>query len=408
VPPGGHPGRVAYGNEGVITIPVKPDSARDRWGTVTITPSSDIAALWPDLDYRDFALWELTLSAASTGELVEGYFDYLRFDRQISGDAFLRQQADMGAALAPRYPSVVQQQGLEVSRDLPHLNWFGGAVVVPGYGGAASRTYREYLLHQAVPQIHAAGGLVSYNHPYGYGDPAELPAALQNALLAEVARSLLPTASTPAALGADLLEVGYKLRQGVDLAHHVALWDVMSRNAVFLTGNGTSDDHFGQNWRGIGNNWVTSAWAASTAQRHLLAALAAGRAWCGSLSSFRGSLDMLVDGTCPMGSVSVSRATSRRLTAAASAIPARGTLQVLQGAVDHAGTAALTANTRVIGAYTAADLARGSVTQSIDTSEGSFLRTQVLSASGNVVGLSNPVWLLRAAPPRGIPAPRAA
>jgi len=205
-----------------------------------------------------------------------------------------------------------------------------------------------------------------------------------------------------------LLEVGYKLRQGVDLAHHVALWDVMSRNAVFLTGNGTSDDHFGQNWRGIGNNWVTSAWAASTAQRHLLAALAAGRAWCGSLSSFRGSLDMLVDGTCPMGSVSVSRATSRRLTAAASAIPARGTLQVLQGAVDHAGTAALTANTRVIGAYTAADLARGSVTQSIDTSEGSFLRTQVLSASGNVVGLSNPVWLLRAAPPRGIPAPRAA
>jgi hypothetical protein len=408
VPPGGNAGRVAYGPRGVITIPVKPDTALDPWGTVTINPSSDIAALWPDLDYRDFALWELTLSAASTGDLVEGYFDYLRFDRAISGEAFLRQQADMGALLAPRYRSVVQQQGLEVSRDLPHLNWFGGAVVMPDYGAVTSVTYREYLLHQAVPQIHAAGGLVSYNHPYGYGDPAELPVAQQNALLAKVAGSLLPAAGTPAALGADLLEVGYKLRQGVDLAHHVALWDVMSRNAVFLTGNGTSDDHFGQNWLGMPNNWVTSAWAASTAQPHLLGALAAGRAWCGSLSGFRGSLDLAVDGSCPMGSVSVSTATSRRLTAAATAIPARGSLQVLQGAVDYAGTAGLAANTRVIGDYTAADLASGSVTQSVDTSQGSFLRTQVVSASGTVIGLSNPVWLLRSAPPHGIPAPRAA
>jgi hypothetical protein len=408
VPPGGRASRVANGLQGVITIPVTPGSARDPWGTVTITPSSDIAALWPDLDYRDFALWELTLSAASTGDLVDGYFDYLRFDRRISGEAFLQQQASMGADLAPRYPSVVQQQGLEVSRDLPHLNWFGGAVVVPDYGDITSVSYREFLLHQAVPQIHAAGGLVSYNHPYGYGDPAELPAAQQNALLAKVASSLLPTAGNPAALGADLIEVGYKLRQGVDLAHHVALWDVMSRNAVFLTGNGTSDDHFGQNWYGMPNNWVTSAWAASTAQPHLLAALAAGRAWCGSLSGFRGSLDLAVDGSCPMGSVSVSVAASRRLTVAATAIPARGSLQVLQGAVDFAGTAGLAANTRVIGAYTAADLASGSVTESIDNRQGSFLRAQVLSASGAVVGLSNPVWLLRAAPPHGIPRPRAA
>jgi hypothetical protein len=60
-------------------------------------------------------------------------------------------------------------------------------------------------------------------------------------------------------LGADLLEVGYTKRQGVDLAHHVALWDVLSRNAVFLTGVGASDDHFGVNWLGIDNNWFTSA-----------------------------------------------------------------------------------------------------------------------------------------------------
>lgn len=408
VPPGTPAGRVANGIQGVITIPMTPASAQNPWSTVTITPSNDIAALWPDLDYRDFGLFGLTLSAVSNGDLVGGYFDYLRFNRQISGEAFLLQQIDMEAALAPRYPSVTQRQGLEVSWLLPHLNWFGGALVIPDYGSTTPKTYTEYLRSTAVPQIHAAGGLVSYNHPYGYGDPAALPVAQQDALLAQVATTLLPTATTPAALGADLLEVGYVLRQGVDLAHHVALWDVMSRNAVFLTGNGTNDDHFGQDWHGINNNWITSTWAASTAEADLLTALTAGRAWCGSLSGYLGSLDMLVDGSCPMGSVSVSGVTSRKLVASAAGIPAGGSLHVLQGGVDYAGTAALAANTQVIGTYTAADLAGGSVTQQVDTSQGSFVRTQVLNASGAVIGLSNPVWLLREAPPGGIPAPRAA
>jgi len=408
VPAGIRAGRTANGIDGVITVPVPRTSGRNPWCTVTINPSADIAALWPDLDYRDFALWGLTLSAASDGDKVSGYFDYLRFNRRISGEAFLRQQADMGAAAARRYPAVVQRQGLEVSWGLPHLNWFGGNVTVPDYAGTTLGTYARYLQDTLVPQIHAAKGLVSYNHPYGYGDEARLPAARQGALLVQVARALLPTATRPAAVGADLIEVGYPLRQGVDLAHHVALWDVMSRNAVFLTGNGTSDDHFGQNWSGIKNNWVTSTWAASTAEADLLASLAAGRAWCGSLASYRGSLDLLVDGSCPMGSASVSRLTSRQLVASATRIPAGGSLQILQGAVDYAGTAGLAANTRVIGAYPAARLAGGPVSQRVDTRQGSFVRTQVLSSSGTVIGLSNPVWLLRSAPPGGIPARRAA
>ena len=65
-------------------------------------------------------------------------------------------------------------------------------------------------------------------------------------------------------LGTDLLEVGYYLRQGVDLAHHEALWDIMSRNALFLTGNGTNDDHFGKNWLAHSNNWFSSVWAKNT------------------------------------------------------------------------------------------------------------------------------------------------
>jgi len=359
------------------------------------------------MDYRDFSLYELTLSAVSTGDLVEGYFDYLRFNRSISGEAFFRQQADMGAALAARYRSVVQQQGLEVSLALPHVNWFGKSVSIPDYGSTSGRReYGTYLAQNLIPKVHASGGLISYNHPFGYGDIPELPQSQQDALLVQTAEGMLPAAGTPAALGADLLEVGYRLRQGMDLAHHVALWDIMSRNALFFTGNGTNDDHFGQNWLGPKNNWFSSAWARGTGVADLLAALAAGRAWCASLSGYRGSLDLLADGTVPMGSVSVSKVRSRKLAASATAIPAHGMLQIVQGTVDYAGAAGLSANTKVIGSYPASKLTGGPVTQRIDTGKDSFVRTQVLDSTGTVVGLSNPVWLLRAVPPGGIPAPR--
>jgi hypothetical protein len=400
--PAGSAGRAANGLTGVITIPVTPGS----WKTVTVTPASDIAALWPDLDYRDFALFGLTLSAASTGDLAEGYFDYLRFTRKISGEAFLEQQQAMEPLLAGKYPKVAQRQGLEVSRFLPHINWFGGGVADPDYGSTTWQTYTSFLAHTVIPRIHTAGGLASYNHPYGYSQVPLLPTSQQDALLKQTAARLLPSGGNPAALGADLLEVGYRTRQGCDLAHHVGLWDVLSRNAVFLTGNGTSDDHIGQNWRGIANNWITSVWAASTAEADLLHGLAAGRAWCGSLSAYRGTLDLLADGSVPMGAVSVSSVTSRKLAITATGLPSGGSLQVVQGTVDYAGTANPVPNATVIGSYTAAQLAGGGVTRVVDTTSSRFFRVQVLDSGGKVIAISNPVWLLRSAPPGGIPPAR--
>jgi hypothetical protein len=59
--------------------------------------------------------------------------------------------------------------------------------------------------------------------------------------------------------------------------------------------------------------------------------------------------------------------------------------------------------TVVIGTYRAADLAGRTVTEPVDTSQDSFVRTQVLNSAGTVIGLSNPMWLLQKAPPGGIP-----
>src|ERR1700733_14477903 len=111
--PSGTRHAVAQGRTGIVTIPVVADG--HTWTTVTITPQDDIAALWPSLDSRDFALYEVLLFAASTGDLVSGYFDYLRFERTLDGGELFDQQASMMQALAGKYPAVAQQQGLEVS-----------------------------------------------------------------------------------------------------------------------------------------------------------------------------------------------------------------------------------------------------------------------------------------------------
>ena len=395
----GAPGtRSVSGLLGVVNVPV----VAGQWNSVAVTPASDIAALWPDMDARDFGLFGLNLNAVSTGGAASGNFDYLRFSRS-SGDVQLQAQQDMEISYASSFPGVQQFQALEISLALPHINWFGSGVTLTDYGTVGAKQYQAFLQSTVIPQIHAAGGLVSYNHPYGVQAIAVLPQATQNQKLTSTASTLLKNR----ALAADILEVGYPLRSGMDLAHHIALWDVCSRNALFLTGNGVSDDHVGTNWLRFGNNWFTSVWASSNDEADLLAALASGRSWCASLSGFRGTLDLLVDGTCPMGSASVSTLTSRQLTVIASGLPPGSTVQVLQGTVDYAGTAAPAPNTSVIATYSAAALSGGAVTLPVACTVSSFVRTQVVSSSGVVVALSNPVWLLRQIPPTGIPSSRA-
>jgi hypothetical protein len=289
------------------------------------------------------------------------------------------------------------------------MNWFGENIKVVTYHGIGPHEYPAFVEHTVVPAIHRAGGLVSYNHPFGYSFGHKLKPKFEQAkALKHVAAKMLPHGGAPAAMGADLLEVGYPNREGIDLNHHVALWDLLSRNGAFITGLGSNDDHWGQNWYGLLNNWFTAVWAKSTSIPDLLTAMGSGRAWAASLSGYRGSLDLVVDGSAPMGSVSVSSVTSRKLTAYATHLPPNGALQVVQGAVDYAGHNDIAPRRRVIGHYTATDLASGTVTQTIDTGKASFVRTHVLNAAGKVVALSNPVWLLRSAPPGGVPSRRGA
>lgn len=394
----GVPGSVvANGTTAIVTVPV----VAGEWNTVSVTPTNDIAAAWPDMHPHDFNCYGLTFSAVSYGLAVSGNFDYVRISRQYtSGNFPLATQQEIETFYGPLYPAVTQRQGVEISGSEPHVNWFGGNVTLSSWTGGTAAAYSDYLKHQ-ISDCHAAGGVASYNHPFGTAGGPLLAASTQDTKRAQVASELL----TSKALGADVLEVGYIARSGCDLAHHLGVWDVLSRNAVFLTGNGVNDNHNGRNWYGQQNNWITSVWAPSAAEADLLAALRAGRGWSNSLRA-RCSLDLLVDGVCPMGSVSLSSVANRKVQVFASGLPSGGTVQVLRGNVDYAGTADPTPNTMVIASFTVTQAAT-SPTVTVDTTSSCFVRTIVRNYSGAVVGTSNPVWLLRQIPSSGIPVARA-
>lgn len=395
----GAPGsRVVNGLTGIVTVA----APMNQWTTLALTPSDDIAALWPDMDEHDFACNAITLNAVSTGPLASGHFDFLRFERPFSsGDIPIQLQDSVHEGYRSRYPGVTQRRALEMGQLLPHINWFGGNLSLADYTGVTMSTQMDFM-RQQIRLAHAQGGLASYNHPFGYTSVALLPKATQDANRAVLAAQMIDNN----ALGCDIIEVGYRSRAGMDLDHHVSLWDILSRNGMFITGNGVTDDHAGDNWAGLWNNWVTSAWATNRSEKSLLYAMKAGRAWTSSLTGFRGQLDLLADGHCPMGSVSVSSISQRQLQITATSVPNNGSLRVIRGDVDYAGSASPQPNTTVVSTYPAAQLTTGTVTEGIDTSTSCFVRTEVVNSSGQTVAVSNPIWLLRETPTMNIPKPR--
>lgn len=189
------------------------------------------------------------------------------------------------------------------------------------------------------------------------------------------------------------------------LARYLSVWDVCSRNAIFTTGTGVSDNH-GNAWSSQSNNFLTWAWAADLGQESLLAALAAGRCFFADMVRFRGQLDLLVDGVAPMGSVSVSDLTSRHLVVTATGLPAGGTVRLVTGPVDVPGPGTPYPGTAVQ-TFPASAFATGSMSITLDTTNAVFARVEVWDASNKLLAGSNPVWLLHVAPSGGIPPARA-
>lgn len=160
--------RVQVGRTGVVTLDAYPNA----WTTLLLDPVADIAAIWPWVDGRDSSLYTLAVGVgARAGGRADAYVDYLRFTRvRKSGDEPLAVQAELMAAYAPRFPSVTQHAAIEWSMLKQHLNWFGGTLSLPPPTPTPWKPDSSVAAITAATQrIHDAGGVASYNHPFGSG-----------------------------------------------------------------------------------------------------------------------------------------------------------------------------------------------------------------------------------------------
>jgi hypothetical protein len=168
-----------------------------------------------------------------------------------------------------------------------------------------------------------------------------------------------------------------------------------------------NDDHQGLHWSTLNNGFTTGVWARSPSQADLVSALASGRAYTYHAGKWpNAQLDLLVGGTVPMGKVSVKRQPSRALTIFAAKLPKDSVVQLVSGPVDFVGH---NPRTRVIGTVKASTFGRsGMASLRVDTTSSCFVRVQVRTGDDAIVGISNPIWLLRTRPTTGIPLARRA
>jgi hypothetical protein len=403
--------RIGGGRTAGVSKKVTPTSATitldaplNQWTTVTIRPQLDLANTWPGVDGRDSSLYAFSLRAtAAHNSTAEGYLSNLVFDRGLHDrKAPLAVQNQLIAHYRPSFPGVRQIQGIELSLTVPHLGWYGETIAIPDLHNRPPLAQPDAAYAKSlVTMIHAANGLASYCHPFGTSNDVDSQLAQDTATKNKAAELVANRV-----LDCDLIEVGYRARGGCDLAHHVQLWDTLSQNALFLTANGVSDDHVGQDWLNSPLNFTSTAWSVDSQTHSLLDAMRRGRLYFSDPAHYRGRLDISIDGVGAMGGVAVITGASTSVEVLATDLPELGSVVMTRVDVDVSG------QTLTRPEATLTTLARdrfggdGIVTVNVDTSRSCFVRFVVRDHEGLEVGFTNPLWLLRSDPRHGIPKAR--
>ncbi|MEO8330560.1 MAG: hypothetical protein ABI586_11180, partial [Candidatus Nanopelagicales bacterium] len=382
-----------------VTALVVVDTRDDRWTTLQLDPVADLNSFWGGVDFRDSALTEFSLATSSrSGSPTKVVFDGLQFIRvRRTRPEVMQTQTELIDYYAAEFPSVVSHRGVEVSENTPHLNWFGNPEIFTA-SNLANRDIRF-----AVKKIHEAGGVASYNHPYGSsGGP------LSASQRTTRRRAVTSTLVKERLFKAEILEVGYLGgRAGMLIADYVAIWDVLSRNAIFTTGTGTTDDHDGRGWTDIQWRCSTGVWANGTELEPLQRALRSGRAWFADMAAFSGSVNLLADGYIEMGQAAVIENDRSVLDISVSAIPSDWSIVVVIGTVDEAG--AKQPDPEVTRrSFSPTEVVEGVLSIKVNTTVSRFYRVELHDGDNICRVYSNPVWLLRELPIDRIPAERMA
>lgn len=374
---------------GLVTTVVQPVHYGQEQ-RVVLDPVADLVAALPDLGVlaKDNGLLSLVLGVgAPANSSASAGFTRVELLRSSDPAGRLALQRSIADALRTRYPSMGIAQGLELSYG-SHVNWFPpdptALTVTPPVGGPGPDAYGAAL----VRAVAAAGGVSSYNHPFGTASGPTLTGAAYTTRLSAVAAALLANR----AHRADLLEVGYEQRGGMTVAGHLALWDILLSAGVKVMANGVSDNHAGtaDSWAKT-NRYFTDVISATTDPTTVVPLLAAGRMFVSLRPGYDGMLD-LASGGAVMGSRRTVKGATVDVVLTADALPSSGSLRVVQVPVH--GDRTRTTPTAPLWERTvpAAQVTGGTLGVTVANTP-SYLRTEVRDASGTIVAFSNPLHL---------------
>lgn len=353
-----------------------------RWHEVLLRPAEDLSAAWPGIDGRDASCTELSVAAMAWGRgSVAGHLHEITIARaQTEGQQPLATQRALMDHYAPSFPAVTQLQALELSAEAPHVCAYGGTVQIPPEGAGPPISMAS--------QIQASGGVAAYAHPFGVGGgdvvQGEQP---------ELRRSVFESLKRSSAHGCIALEVGYRQRGGADLSSHESVWDACSRHGIFLTGLGVNDNHSGMNWATQTNNFMTWLWSSSTSEEDLLSAMRSGHAYFGDPALFTGQLDLRIGSSAHMGMAVARQAPVTDVQLLAIGLPENSELEVIHLQMNTA-PAPSNPDEAVVMRFHVDELLQGSTEISLTTTADCLVRTRVRAESGEVIALSNPLWVL--------------
>ncbi|HEY8515809.1 MAG TPA: hypothetical protein VIS07_09890 [Candidatus Binatia bacterium] len=370
----------------VVPVPWRPG----EWNDLALPVSRDAVRGFPFIHGEDNSLSAIVLGVeARRGATARVRFDDLRIQQELSGTAAFERQGRLIDEVARDYPKLRQLQGVELSWLGHHLNEFSVDTRLVDYERIrqelpppGDESWRMRLTRRLIEDVHARGGLVSYNHMFGAMMEGARPHATREEVLDELVAN--------EAYGADILEVGYRDRGGHPLADHLWVWDQLAQHGLFLVGTGVSDSHGGpdQRWRTDANNFVSWIYARSPEKADLLEGLRAGRVFFGDLVLFDGSLDLITKGGARMGQIVVTDAPSEVVQVRIDGLAVGDDVRLIVSGNEAARWSATTP--LLVEPYEV----------TLDETRPTVVRVEVFTADGKAKVFSNPITFVRE-PPAG-------
>ena len=265
--------------EHISVIPVSADIG--RWQELEFNLSKD-AEKYPvgGLD-NVFDTISIVLQVRNEGK-IQCYIDDFHIHYELAGEEARAEQSRVAKIIGQKY-GIIPYVGTEISAAGQHKNCFCTNVPIIDY-----RAKNYNVSHdEAIDWVKRHEGIFSLNHPFEHWKNIEVNDEERKKVLDEIANKYIASKCD----GASLIEIGFPVeRAHFTLPYYLELWDRLSKNGIFITGYGDSDNHTNHiNWWD-GNNFTAWIYAEEPTEENLIRSMKSGNVYTGDPAVFKGQL----------------------------------------------------------------------------------------------------------------------